>query len=58
MAYDSTTWRNAIRLLADGKIKVKPMITHRFGLSEWEKGFELMANKEAIKVILTYDFND
>ncbi|KES14422.1 hypothetical protein GASC598I20_001380, partial [Gilliamella apicola SCGC AB-598-I20] len=45
-------------LLADGKIKVKPMITHRFGLSEWEKGFELMANKEAIKVILTYDFND
>lgn len=58
MAYDSTTWRNAIRLLADGKIKVKPMITHRLGLSQWEKGFELMANKEAIKVILTYDFND
>jgi len=58
MAYDSTTWRHAIRLLAAGAIKVKPMITHRIGLSEWEKGFEAMANKEAIKVIVTYDYED
>ena len=58
MAYDSTSWRNAIRLLASGQIKVQPMITHRLGLSEWEKGFELMAKKEAIKVIFTYDFDD
>ncbi len=55
MAYDSTSWRNAIALLKAGKIKVKPMITHRMGLSEWDRGFQLMANKEAIKVILTYD---
>ena len=58
MAYDSTSWRNAIRLLEKGEIKVQPMITHRLGLSEWEKGFEAMADKEAIKVILTYDFKD
>ena len=58
MAYDSTSWRNAIRLLASGQIKVQPMITHRHGLSEWEKGSELMAKKEAIKVIFTYDFDD
>ena len=59
MAYDSTSWRNAIRLLASGQIKVQPMITHRLGLSEWGKnGFELMAKKEAIKVIFTYDFDD
>ena len=47
-----------IRLLEAGQIKVQPMITHRLGLSEWEKGFELMANKEAIKVIFHYDFED
>ena len=58
MAYDSTSWRNAIRLLASGAIKVQPMITHRIGLSEWEKGFEAMANKEAIKVIIHYDFKE
>lgn len=55
MAYDSTSWRNAIALLKAGRIQVKPMITHRLGLSEWDKGFEAMANKDAIKVILTYD---
>ena len=58
MAYDSTSWRNAIRLLASGQIKVQPMITHRIGLSQWEEGFTAMANKEAIKVIMTYDYED
>ena len=58
MAYDSTSWRNALRLLESGAIKVQPMITHRIGLSEWEKGFDAMVSKEAIKVIITYDFDD
>jgi threonine dehydrogenase-like Zn-dependent dehydrogenase len=57
MAYDSTSWRNALNLLSAGKIQVQPMITHRLGLSEWEKGFEAMAKKEAIKVIFHYDFD-
>jgi threonine dehydrogenase-like Zn-dependent dehydrogenase len=55
MGYDSTSWRNALRLLAGGQIQVQPMITHRLGLSHWEEGFEAMANKEAIKVIFHYD---
>lgn len=55
MAYDATTWRNAIALLKAGRIQVKPMITHRLGLSQWDEGFRLMAEREAIKVILTYD---
>ena len=42
---------NAIRLLESGQIKVQPLITHRLGLSEYEKGFDAMASKEAIKVI-------
>ena len=58
MAYDSTSWRNAIRLLESGAIKVQPMITHRIGLSQWQEGFQAMADKEAIKVIMTYDFAD
>lgn len=58
MAYDSTTWRNVLRLLKSGQLTTAPMITHHFGLSEWEKGFEAMANKDAIKVVLTYDYDD
>jgi len=55
MAYDATSWRYALALLRSGKIQVKPMITHRLPLSEWDKGFSLMASKDAVKVILTYD---
>ncbi len=58
MAYDSTSWRNALRLLASGAIKVKPMITHRIGLSQWREGFDAMVDKTAIKVIMTYDFDE
>ncbi len=58
MAYDSTSWRNAIRLLASGALKVKPMITHRIGLSQWREGFDAMVDKTAIKVIMTYDFDE
>lgn len=54
-AYNSISWKNAIELLKTGKVQVKPMITHRLGLSQWEEGFEAMASKEAIKVIFHYD---
>ena len=46
------------RLLASGAIKVKPMITHRIGLSQWREGFDAMVDKTAIKVIMTYDFDE
>ena len=45
----------AIRLLASGLVKVDPMITHRFNLSEGVKAFETACNKaqtQAIKIIL------
>lgn len=58
MAYDSVSWSNALGLLKAGRIRVKPMITHRLGLSRWEEGFAAMASREAIKVILTYDYKD
>lgn len=57
-AYDSTSWRESLRLLAAGRVKVKPMITHRLGLSEWKKGFAAMADKTAIKCVFHYDGAD
>lgn len=54
-AYDTVSWANSIALLKAGMIQVKPLITHRMGLSHWEEGFEAMASKEAIKVIFSYD---
>ena len=57
-AYDSTSWRECIRLLASGAVKVDPMITHRLGLSQWKEGFAAMADKSAVKVIFHYDEDD
>ncbi|MBW7401946.1 alcohol dehydrogenase, partial [Escherichia coli] len=54
IAYDSNSWRNALRLLASGAIKVKQMIKHRNGLSQWSEGFDAMVDKTAITVIKTY----
>ena len=43
----------ALNILANKKIKVKEMITHRFSLSETAKGFQVMANAgKSLKVII------
>ncbi|MCD6596760.1 MAG: alcohol dehydrogenase catalytic domain-containing protein [Bacteroidales bacterium] len=45
----------AIELLASGLVKVDPMITHRFNLSDGVKAFETAINKaknQAIKIVL------
>jgi len=44
---------------SDGNpIKVKPIITHAFSLSEWQRGFDLFENAEAIKVIFDMTRNN
>jgi 2-desacetyl-2-hydroxyethyl bacteriochlorophyllide A dehydrogenase len=45
----------AIDLLASGVVKVKPLITHRFPLSEAKEAFDIMIHKEnvsAFKIVL------
>jgi len=45
----------AIRLMAEGKVRVKPLVTHRFALKEAVAAFALMSEKErrgAYKIIL------
>jgi len=45
--------REALRLIKNRKVNVKDMITHRFPLSEIQKGFKLVSEaKESIKVII------
>ncbi len=50
-----TDFSRAIGLLASGLVKVDPMITHRFDLSDGIKAFEAACNKvqsQAIKIVL------
>ena len=38
-------WIESLKALADGKINVKPLITHRFTLDEVKDAFEMMKNR-------------
>jgi L-iditol 2-dehydrogenase len=44
--------RQAVRLMAEGKIDVAPIITHRIGLGEIHSGLELMKQKKCLKVLV------
>ncbi len=47
-------WRESLNAMSEGKIDVKPLITHKFLLSECNAAFEMMKNKTEFynKVIL------
>jgi L-iditol 2-dehydrogenase len=44
--------REALRLLADGSVRVKDLISHRLPLWELERGLEIVKNKLGMKVLL------
>ncbi|HYM52181.1 MAG TPA: L-threonine 3-dehydrogenase [Candidatus Dormibacteraeota bacterium] len=48
--YDS--WERTQALLRSGALDVRPILTHRFDLADWERGFELIASRHAGKVVL------
>jgi L-iditol 2-dehydrogenase len=47
-------YERAIKLISGGEVRVKPIITHRFPITEWERAFDTIINeKTAGKVMFT-----
>jgi len=46
-------WEKCLTLMASGQVDLKPLITHELSIDQWEKGFELVETKKAMKVVLT-----
>ncbi len=46
------TWEHAMRLVSDGKVELRPLISHVLPLQEGPRGFELIESGQAIKVLL------
>ena len=44
--------RIAVNLLENKKVRVKPLITHRFPLSEISKAFGALESREGMKIII------
>jgi len=47
-----TAWERAIGLIANGLLQAEKMITHRLPLAEWQRAFQLLEDRQAVKVIL------
>lgn len=49
---DYVAWHRVVDMMSNGKIDVKPLITHEIPMEDFRKGFEMLDNKEAIKVVM------
>jgi threonine dehydrogenase-like Zn-dependent dehydrogenase len=56
VAYTSAIWTRVVALLADRRIDLSPIVTHRFALEDFERAFELMEHREGIvaKIVLEH----
>jgi 2-desacetyl-2-hydroxyethyl bacteriochlorophyllide A dehydrogenase len=48
-----TSWKTAIKLVAQGKVKLRPLVSHVFPLERWEEAFDLAATSpDALRVAI------
>lgn len=45
------SWQRALELMRAGKVQTKPLITHSFPVTEWQKGFATFEDRSGIKAI-------
>lgn len=46
-------WEKCLVLLDKGQVDLKPLITHELPIDQWARAFDLIENREAMKVVLT-----
>ncbi len=47
-----SAWQRAIQLMAEGKVRTKPLISHIFDVIDWEKAFATFEDQSGIKALL------
>lgn len=52
VGYTAATWTRSLEILAQGRVRLGDIITHRLPLDRWKEGFELSENRRAVKVVL------
>lgn len=48
----SSSWIGVLKMMKNGQLNVKPLITNHFSLQEWKKGFDQAQDLNCIKVLL------
>jgi threonine dehydrogenase-like Zn-dependent dehydrogenase len=56
VGYTSAAWARVVALLAEQRVDLSPIVTHRFPLEDFERAFDLMENREGIvaKIVLEH----
>jgi len=52
-AHNQKSWRTCLNILSSGRIDLKSLITHRLSLDDGERGFQLLQNREGLKIIIS-----
>jgi L-iditol 2-dehydrogenase len=47
-----STWEKSLAFMRDKKVDVRPLITHKLPMPQWEDGLDAIHNGDAIKVLL------
>ncbi len=57
-SYERWEFENALRLMLSGRVSLKPLITHRLPMSQFERGVKLMRSKAQSKAIRVLYFHE
>ena len=52
LSHTRDAWLRGLELVRLGKINLKPLITHKYSISEWEKAFETFQSQKCTKILL------
>lgn len=47
-----SAWQRALKLMAEGKVQTKPLISHVFDVTDWEKAFATFEDQTGVKALL------
>ena len=48
-------WTRALKLLSERKVNARRLISHRFGITDWDQALEIVRSKQGVKIILKPD---
>ena len=48
-AHVASAWPRALKIMAEGRVKVRRLVTHRFSLRAWDQALKTAQTKQGVK---------